>query len=200
MSREQIKEYDVLRVIVTFLVIIGHCTYATIETNTYGIWDYSAYTASGLSLFYQLSSKAVALIYTFHMPLYMMLSGALFRYTNYTGGYNSLRDLISIKAKKLLIPFFVVTLCYVVPLKMLSGYYAGSTNLWTDILVGQVLLEGNNHLWFLPALFAIFLMVYFANRLLPNACFPKLLGSFIFFCASDFVPVALISNSLHYLL
>lgn len=50
MPCKQIKEYDMLRVMVTFLVIMGHCTYTTIETNIYGIWDSSLYTASGLSI------------------------------------------------------------------------------------------------------------------------------------------------------
>ena len=45
MPCKQIKEYDMLRVMVTFLVIMGHCTYTTIETNIYGIWDPSLYTS-----------------------------------------------------------------------------------------------------------------------------------------------------------
>lgn len=199
-ERKQIKEYDILRVIVTLLVIVGHCVYASIETNSYGLWDYSAYTESGLSIFYRLAGYAVALIYTVHMPLYMMLSGALYKYAEKLsrGGYGSFRILCEKKAKNLLIPFFVVTLCYVTPLKYFSGYYAESRNILKDIFVGQLLLQGNNHLWFLPVLFIIFLLVYLMDLRFPSSATIKLAILFVAYCFSDLIPVALIRLPLNY--
>ena len=80
-----ITEYDTLRVIVTLLVIIGHSTYYYIMTQ-YGGCDYTAFTLPKLSNFYRMAEYMVSIIYLFHMPLYMALSGALYRRKNLTGG------------------------------------------------------------------------------------------------------------------
>lgn len=76
------------------------------------------------------------------------------------GGYSSLRILAIDKAEKLLFPFVIVTLFYVAPIKYISGYYTASENVIQDIIIGQILLQGNNHLWFLPTLFLIFCLSY----------------------------------------
>lgn len=200
-SRKQIDEYDVLRVILAVLVILGHCTYYQIATNSYGSCDYSMYTEPGLSALYRMAVYATALIYTFHMPLYMMLSGALFRYTEkMTGGgrYDSLRALSTVKAKKLLIPFIVVTICYEVPLKYVSNYYVASKDVIKDVFVGQILLQGNNHLWFLPTLFCAFILEFCMNHYCHNSLKAKTLILFMVSCFSDFASVALIGHVLRY--
>ncbi len=158
-----VPEYDILRVLVTLLVIIGHSTYYCISTP-YGGCDYTSFTLAGLSLFERLAAYVTKLIYLFHMPLYMALSGALYRLKNLRGGYYSYKGLITDKVKKLLIPFIDVTLLYSVPLKYISGYYNNSNNIFKDIFVGQVLIQGNSHLWFLPALFMIFIIIYFLEK------------------------------------
>ena len=199
-ERKQIREYDILRVIVTLLVIVGHCAYSSIETNSYGLWDYSVYTEAGSSMFYRLACNAVSLIYTAHMPLYMMLSGALYRHAEKSpgGGYGSFRILCTKKAQNLLIPFFVVTLCYVTPLKYFSGYYAESKDILRDIFMGQILLQGNNHLWFLPTLFLVFLLIYTLEHRLPIRSTIKQAILFVAYCFSSFVPIALIRLPLNY--
>lgn len=160
-----IKEYDIMRVIITVIVIIDHSIYYRIITN-YGSIDCTPFTMSGLSMIYHILLKGKSLINTFHMPLYMMLSGALFKYREYSysgggiGGYPSLRILVIDKAKKLLFPFIIVTLFYVAPIKYISGYYLDSANVIEDIIIGQIFLQGNNHLWFLPTLFLIFMLSY----------------------------------------
>lgn len=159
-SRHNIPEYDILRVIVTFLVIIGHSTYFCIMTP-YGGCDYTSLTIPNLSIIARLATYITRFIYLFHMPCYMALSGALYRLKNLgEGGYRSYKSLIADKAKKLLIPFIVVTFLYSVPLKYISGYYSNSNNIFKDIFVGQVLLQGNSHLWFLLTLFVIFIITY----------------------------------------
>ena len=45
-------------------------------------------------------------------------------------------------------------------MKYLSGYYNNSSNVLKDAFVGQVLVHGNTHLWFLPTLFVIFIIFY----------------------------------------
>ena len=77
--------YDWVRLIATILVIIGHSTYYYIMTQ-YGGCDYTAFTLPKLSNFYRMAEYMVSIIYLFHMPLYMALSGALYRRKNLTGG------------------------------------------------------------------------------------------------------------------
>lgn len=139
MGKSTIKEYDVMRVIITAMVIIDHSIYYRIITD-YGSMDCTPFTMSGLSMIYHMLLKGKTLINTFHMPLYMMLSGALFKYREKRagggiGGYPSLRILAIDKAKKLLFPFIIVTLFYVAPIKYISGYYSDSANVIKDIII-----------------------------------------------------------------
>lgn len=167
MKKEQLVEYDILRIIVTLLVIFGHTTYYQIITP-YGGCDYGTFVPhSGPNRVYCLLDQLVGYVYSFHMPLYMMLSGALYRYSKSTGGYRTFRNLVSIKAKKLLLPFMIVTAVYAVPLKYISGYYTLSEQPLKDILIGQFLIQGNTHLWFLPTLFLIFLFVHALEKWIP---------------------------------
>ena len=159
---KNIKEYDVLRVVVTILVIVGHSIVIR-SINSYGGCDYtfSYDTATSLMNIFLLLH---GLIYTFHMPLFMALSGALFYKSMCNGKYTSLILLMKDKFKRLIIPFFIVSIGYVGPLKYLSGYFSESTNVLKDFLVGQILVQGNTHLWFLEALFFIFIIIYVLER------------------------------------
>lgn len=79
MNNKSIIEYDVVRVMTTVLVLIGHATYYTINTP-YGGCDYSFFAEPRISIIYQIAICITTIIYAFHMPLYMALSGALFRH------------------------------------------------------------------------------------------------------------------------
>ena len=130
----------------------------TISTK-YGGCDYS-YLFLDKSFVFKVVSKLTSFIYLFHMPLFIALSGALFAKSLDRGRYASFMELLNKKAKRLVIPFIVVTLFYAVPIKFLSGYYNASTSVFSDVLIGQVLIQGNTHLWYLLTLFMIFLVVY----------------------------------------
>lgn len=73
-SLEQSRAYDLLRVIATILVVVGHCTYFKICTN-YGGCDYS-YLFINESYAFKIINKMTEFIYIFHMPLFIALSGA----------------------------------------------------------------------------------------------------------------------------
>ncbi len=194
----RILEYDTLRVIVTLLVIIGHCTYYVISTP-YGGCDYSLFISPKLSMFWQVAEAFTAFIYLFHMPLYMALSGALYKLKNSNGAYSSYKSLITDKAKKLLLPFIVVTLLYSVPLKYISGYYVESGNTIKDIVVGQVLVQGNTHLWFLPALFLIFIIIFSLEKIMKKLSIWWIaLCFFVISFASGIIHIGIICNALHY--
>ena len=156
--RQRILWIDDVRTITMLLVIIGRCTYVSMMTP-YGGIDYNRGCSPGdYSLSWKILNLIVTFIYSFHMPLFMMLSGCCFKLgVDKIEGWSSL---LCNKYKRLLVPFFFTTLLLAVPIKYFTGYYAESTNVIMDIVCGQFLLMGNSHLWFVTSLFWIFLLFY----------------------------------------
>lgn len=157
-KNERIARYDVLRVAATLLVVLSHSRYFMLETP-YGGCNYSNLAAPEL-LITKLLLLITEFVNTITMPVFMALGGALFFKSMARGKFSSLGVLALDKAKRLLIPFLVVGTLYSFPLKLLTGYYSASENILLDFIQGQVLLQGNTHLWFLPAMFVVFCIVY----------------------------------------
>lgn len=160
-AKGRVEWIDALKIMTMVLVVAGHCTYYTIKTRFGGIDNYSA--DGYYSLSYRVLQFLTTLIYKFHMPLFMAVSGAVFSLG--IGKLNRVRDLAAGKARRLLLPFVAVTTFLVVPLKYFSGYYAGSDHIFRDIICGQYLLLGNSHLWFIVSLFYIFVIFFAMERI-----------------------------------
>lgn len=153
----KIKIYQNLRGITILLVLFGHSLYmgagglfGGVSYNDLLIGDEAVKTHEILQIF-------VDMIYGFHMPLFMMISGAVYMYTR--RDINTIKELASFilkKAKRLLIPYVLVTLLWQIPLKYVSGYFHDG---FKDAIYGQLLLFGNSHLWFIAVLFVIFVVV-----------------------------------------
>ena len=158
MQNKHILWIDDARTLTMLLVIIGHCTYITLMTPYGGICYLSSISPKEYSFGWKLLSTIVGFIYTFHMPLFMMLSGVCFNLTIHK--VTDVKTFVRNKARRLLIPFLFTTLLLSVPLKYMSGYYSESANVLKDIVLGQFLLMGNSHLWFVVSLFWIFLIYY----------------------------------------
>lgn len=164
-SNKKIYEYDILRVITTLLVILSHCGYYDIVTKYGGINYGELINISQFNIVtYSIFSHLVKFIYTFHMPLFIALSGALFYIQIKNNRFLTFKSLIENKFKRLIIPFFIVSIIYSVPIKFISGYFNNSKHLLKDIIVGQVFIQGNTYLWFLPTLFLCFLIMYFIEN------------------------------------
>ena len=76
---KRVSYYDWLRIIATFYVVFGHSLYLEYKTIYGGIdylWLDSAQTVYN-TLYYQIGVHIVSWIYTFHMPLFFFLSGAV---------------------------------------------------------------------------------------------------------------------------
>ena len=154
-NKKKIEWIDMARVITMLLVIIGHSTYTHIPTD-FGSLNYPV--PDGICTSYFILSKLVYFIYSFHMPVFMAISGLCFSL-----GFHkttSFRRLATGKGKRLLIPFVLVTTLVAVPIKYIGGYYSESENIFHDIILGQYLLMGNSHLWFLLSLFLCFIIFY----------------------------------------
>ena len=95
-----------MRNLLVILVVVGHATYYDIITPFGGIHYGTVMTELGIqdTCFHQLSCELTNFIYTFHMTIFIALSGSLFA----IGKKLNVSAFIKKKAKRLLIPFFLV--------------------------------------------------------------------------------------------
>lgn len=193
----RIAEYDIIRVILTLLVVLGHSLYITIATKYGGIDYLTLMNESGISapIMYKLLSLGVEFIYSFHMQAYIALSGVVFaiqmRKLN--------PDILKKKAKRLLVPYVMVGLLYSVPLKLIAGYYNNSENVAYDVLVGQMFCQGNNYLWFCVTLFLICVFIYLLETKVKGHEYIKLMVMLVLCLMPSFCKINIVNNVLRYL-
>lgn len=150
------NKMTILRVIATLLVVLGHSNFYLISTNIRGLgYDASTYVIDH-SKFWTLSSYLVGIIYSCHMQLFFVISGYVFALCLKKGKYKTFTALTTAKVHRLLIPYITVTLLYNIPILMLADYFSHNIRNVLLYFIGY----GKNHLWYLIALFFIFLLVY----------------------------------------
>lgn len=101
---KNIKEYTNAKIIIIFLVIIGHVT--------------RMYTSAGAISMETNKVLAVItnIIYLFHMPMFMLLSGAIYAHCISVGKYRNYKEMMENKFKRLMIPYFFWGIVYVAPI------------------------------------------------------------------------------------
>ena len=111
---------------------------------------------------FAISRTGLTLIYAFHMPLFFMVSGMTF----HPGRYETIRACAVDKAKKLLIPYFLLSLA-MIPLwylnwKVLKSSPTGLVGLLKGIAVSNeaVFSSPTNATWFLPCLFLVSVLFF----------------------------------------
>lgn len=123
--------------------------------------------------------------------MFMAVSGACMALG--TRKAQSFSSFIKGKANRLLLPFIFTTLLLSIPIKYLSGYYDTSTNVPYDMIMGQVFLFGNSHLWFLVSLFLCFVTFWCIRRFFYSA--PLLTWSaLLLMSCSSFIIYGLFKN------
>lgn len=113
--------------------------------------------------FHILATYFTTVIYTFHMPAFFVLSGAIFGREMKINKYRNLAALLKRKTRRLMVPFVLVFIFYTVPIKWISGYYSSDTPHIIDILA-QLWNPYRMHLWYLEALFGCIVIVYLLER------------------------------------
>ncbi|MBF1086300.1 acyltransferase family protein [Solobacterium sp.] len=148
----RVELYDWIRVIATIFVVIGHAAYLKIVTANGGInYILPSQLSPTYNGFLLSSFRFLAIwVYTFHMPLFFFLSGAVL-------GLKPIGQLFSfIKSKthRLIIPYLLVALFFMFPIKYLGNFYTYS-GLSKAIISFFTGFGGSDegHLWFLIALF-----------------------------------------------
>jgi fucose 4-O-acetylase-like acetyltransferase len=105
-------------------------------------------------------------IYGFHMPLFFFISGYLLRYTQ--TDVSTLRSsFLTRKARRLLLPYLIISSLVFVPKALMSTYAVRPIRLsWHDYF-DQLLYPYHNVLgayWFLPTLMLIFVVFFIAVK------------------------------------
>jgi fucose 4-O-acetylase-like acetyltransferase len=111
-------------------------------------------------------SQSRTIIYLFHMPLFFMLSGYLYRPGKYPYG-----ALIKNKVRRLLYPFAVIAIGFCL-IKLVAGRFVKLEEpVDLNSLVAVIVDPANSYaplLWFLQALFLIFCIYPLARRFLSD--------------------------------
>jgi fucose 4-O-acetylase-like acetyltransferase len=146
---------DFLKAVAIFLVVYGHCI---------------QYAGNGKNNFFQ--DPVFIFIYSFHMPLFMMISGWVFFYSF------SRKDFIEIvvdRFKQLVVPvmFWTVTFSFFVGLVKYKGHFLGTI---FKVSVGDIY----NGFWFLTVLFVISLAFSGIVKMLSKFQFVFLIVFWIF--------------------
>lgn len=170
--------YDVAKVVTMLLVVIAHA--ARMYTR-HGV--YTPVISSGLM------AGLHDFIYAFHMPFFVFVSGCVYGYCIENGKYKDTLAFIKNKAKKLLIPYFVFGIAYVAPAMMFLGLANGTYLVY--LIKGIIISLDSRHLWYLMALFWIFLLAIPMNHIPCKGCLKSAatlgISGILFICA-NFVP------------
>ena len=151
-NNARVELYDWIRILATIFVVIGHATYINI-TTTHGGIDYmlpaNFSPTYNSSLF--LSFRLLAFwVYSFHMPLFFFLSGAVLGLKSFSHFFPFVKS----KLHRLIIPYILVGLFFMFPIKYLGNFYTanGLSKTIISFFTGFGGLD-DGHLWFLTALF-----------------------------------------------
>lgn len=144
-----------MRVFGIILVLLAHSTHL----YTTG-WAYSSPYHSN---FFNLLTWY---IYSFHMPLFVFISGAVFNYTTSNGEYENFHALIKKKALRLMVPYLFVGLLYMIPIRMVIAYYKGVS--YKSLVIDFLTTIGSGHLWYLYVLFILTIIFWFLKPIIKE--------------------------------
>lgn len=140
------KDYSIvfLRAIAILIVMIGHSI--IIYDSAWGL-----YTSSIQSPFLATIKHIINII---QMPIWFFIAGYLYK-------KKAFKTTFMDKFCKLMIPFLMVGLFYLIPIRYLVHYQNYVTHsILYNILYYLILGFDNGHLWYLPTLFIMFLFFY----------------------------------------
>lgn len=143
---KRLSQIGNIRALTIFLVVLGH----SIILYSYG-WD--LYETSRDVPFLNWLKWFIDIP---PMPLFFSLSGYLFVFTH--GKKQGFLHLLKNKVLRLLIPYLGIGLCFLLPIRVAIGFPS-----YQGISIGAFFLKlltasDVGHLWFLPALFCVFLL------------------------------------------
>lgn len=152
------NEWDVLKCLATLLVVIGHIVILYKQGGSFPAME-NRYLAMFADV-----------IYLFHMPLFVTISGAVYAIGKQSGKYQDFKSLLVNKVRRLLVPYYFVAYLFVVPtiLGLEMNRFESNIDYFIEIFLGT----NCRHLWYLWALFWMFIIVRFCKgRYLGNTIY-----------------------------
>ena len=169
-----------IRAIAIIIVVFGHSI--ILYSPSWGMYN----TVNKVYLFEILKQ----IINVVQMPIFFSLSGYLFYKT--ISKDNNFLNFLKLKFNRLILPFIFTAIFWMIPMKKIINY-----SNYNDIGMFEILkfvLTGKDagHLWYLPTLFLIFLIMYFLCLFLKKRSFFEDLLIFILLLL-----ISIISNNLN---
>lgn len=163
---KKIVEYEIVRLFAMICVVAGHSCYTHI-----GYAKYQLYCAEGGGItqsLWTMQNYLVGFVYSFHMPLFFLLAGAVFCNSLEHRGFSPARTFVVKKTRRLLLPYLFYGVLFMIPVKFLMNWWA--PNEAFSNIVRNYVVDGasSGHLWFLVSLFMAYVMVYGVARLVQG--------------------------------
>lgn len=153
---KRIKFISLLQTIAIILVVVGH-----------SLHEYPVNHGEG-TLVYRM-------IYAFHMPLFVFISGFLFSYSLSRSGVKPYGQFLVDKVLRLLVPYFVLGAATFIPRVMMSGVADDAMELSFGGFMESLLYYDKLVIvffWFLTMLFVLFNVMYGAVRIFKSRLTP----------------------------
>lgn len=158
-KKSQMPELDVMKFLGIILVVAGHVT--------------RMYTPQGLIPTIEdnyVLELITNVIYSFHMPMFVFVSGMTLAFVSARkSSYHAFWPFVRNKAKRLMIPYFVFALFWVLP--FMVGY--GFRDFKTYLLNGIILSFDCRHLWYVWMLFNVFILFYILRTIVERLQIPQ---------------------------
>lgn len=141
-----------IRAMAIFIVVLGHSI--ILYSDSWSLFE-TIHKVPVLNL-------VKDLINIIQMPLFFSLSGFLFFYSAQKK-YNIV-DFIKSKFFRLVIPYLFIAFLYMVPIRTIINFSGYEKMTMSSIIKYTLLGINNGHLWYLYALFVIFIFMYFVDK------------------------------------
>ena len=152
MNRSSRIEYiDAVKGIAIVLVVIGHML--------------RGFSSSGIYLNEKIFKYIDYTIYSFHMPLFFIVSGMLYTYKNKIYDKKDYINFIKLKSKNILVPYFIFSWIQI----LIKIIMSGSVNKEVKISsLYTIVYKPVEQFWFLYTLFIIFMIVGLLDYKIKN--------------------------------
>lgn len=156
-EKQQLQYISIAKNLAVLLVVLGHagCIYA-------GKWDILVVNNNSRSLKY-----ITEYIYSFHMPFYVFISGYLYNYKERKNNSTpSLMNIISNKSKRLLLPYLLTGIFFMIPIQIIFNVYPDNQPFISRVIHEVLLAKRPTHLWYLLMLFSLFVLFRFMEKII----------------------------------
>jgi fucose 4-O-acetylase-like acetyltransferase len=129
----------------------------------------------------------------YHMPLFFFASGFIYKYKL----PKTQSDFIKKKTLRLIIPYFSVGILYLIPIWLYTKVYHGAK----DVLWGFFLSNNPGHLWFVLALFHVFIFFHlFKKWIFKTSPWVAFLIFYLFSRVASHLPYFQMDNAMRYVI